>query len=162
MKVLGFTGTRNVVKGESWRMLHVRHEYFVDFDRFVTGACRGWDAYAGEWLLRMFPSKQHEVVVPFNRSQVNYWWEQDEIKALIESARHEYPETFRFMVYEMHKDSSYKDRNQEIVDTSTDLFYCADYPEQHGQSTRSGTWQTVRIARRVLGESHIRGIVLNA
>ena len=55
--------------------------------------------------------------------------------------------------------TTYKDRNEAIVNRVDELYYCADYPEEDRRSRRSGTWQTVRLAR---GRGiPVDGIILN-
>jgi len=44
--------------------------------------------------------------------------------------------------------SGYKRRNQRIVDLSNRLIAFPMYREDHAQSRRSGTWQTIRMGRR--------------
>lgn len=41
-----------------------------------------------------------------------------------------------------------KPRNQRVVDESTVVYGLPAYPEEDPRSERSGTWQTIRIARR--------------
>jgi hypothetical protein len=59
----------------------------------------------------------------------------------------------------MAEGTDYRDRNTEIVRRSNQLFYCADYPENHGKSRRSGTWMTKRIAEQT--GIPVNGIILN-
>jgi len=110
------------------------HIYLAQFDGFVSGACFGWDAIFGSTMTLTYPDKEHFVIVPADRSRVETWW---------------YAFDFdKVHVIEMPDGTDYKQRNQKIVDMSSALFYCADYPEEHGKSKRSGTWQTVRLARK--------------
>ena len=122
------------------------HLYLSEYDGFVSGGCRGWDAVFGETLALRYPDKQHVVIVPANRSQVDPWWEK-------------FDPGFVVVVY-MDEGTSYRQRNEEIVKHSTHLFYCANYPEDHPKSGRGcGTWMTVRIARAA-GMTPV-GIILN-
>lgn len=153
---VGFTGTRHCEKLQVERDLNLKFDWFVDARRFVTGACVGFDAYAGWWLMRAFPDEgvTHTILVPSNKSQVDYWWLRDSTRHFIVAAG------VNLEVIEMPEGSSYKDRNQEIVNLSDFLFYYAEYPEKHGRSLRSGTWQTVRMAtksRRITA-----GVTLNS
>ncbi len=43
----------------------------------------------------------------------------------------------------------YNERNRDIVNESDLLIACPAYPENDKRSQRSGTWQTVRIARNI-------------
>lgn len=119
--------------------------YLMEFDGFVSGGCRGWDAVFGETLALAFPDKVHVVVVPANKSQVDPWWTKFDA-GLVQ------------VVY-MDADTDYRSRNTEIVRRSSQLFYCADYQEDHGKSRRSGTWMTVRIARQAGMQP--TGIIIN-
>lgn len=137
MNLLGFTGTRSTAPAMVLLERYFECAEFLmyadAFDGFVTGGCKGFDAYIGKLMALKFPGKKHVVVVPANRSQVDPWWEK-------------FDHCF-ITVIEMPEGSTYKKRNQKIVELSGHLFYCADYPEAHGKSTRSGTWQTFRLAK---------------
>lgn len=132
MGTLGFTGTRSFTSAHLRQLEPLNLSYF---DTFITGACRGFDAVIGIRLTALYPTARHIVIVPDNRSQVDNWWEG-------------LPKGFGVEVVEMPKHSTYKDRNQEIVNRADSLFFCAKAPESAGVSQRSGTWQTVRMARR--------------
>lgn len=139
MKTLGTSGTRNVSAINEARLTEYvaddAREWFGSFDRFVSGACRGWDAFFGELMVRLFPQKEHLVIVPANQSQVDKWWER-------------YTHVDTITVIYMNPGTTYRDRNVAIVEESDYLFYCAEYVEAHALSRRSGTWQTVRIAKK--------------
>jgi hypothetical protein len=45
-----------------------------------------------------------------------------------------------------HEAKPYGERNQDIVDEADVLFGAPKFPEDHPQSKRSGTWQTIRKA----------------
>lgn len=149
MSTLGFSGTRHLTDGDvksltEYLMSQDMTTYLNQFDRFVTGACIGWDAFVGGFLYHRFPDKKHIVVVPADRSRVDYWYQK--FGSLVD-------------VYEMAPGTKYYDRNRMIVFTSDQLFYCAAAPESASESTRSGTWQTVRLARA--RGIHVDGIVLH-
>lgn len=148
MNLFGFTGTRNIGDPEPLRAYfgggHM-HVYLSKYDGFVTGGCNGFDAFIGEFLALRHPDKTHVVVVPANRSQVDAWWERFDPGKII--------------VIEMPDGTDYRARNGEICAQSSEIFYCAEYPENHPSSKRSGTWMTVRIASKAGMTVH--GIVLN-
>ena len=76
------------------------------------------------------------VVIPADRSQTDPWWE---------------PVIARggsVTLIEMPPDTSYADRNTEIVHQSDAIVGFPAYPENDQRSLRSGTWQTVRMAER--------------
>lgn len=153
MKTLGFTGTRNVTRNVAIDLL--MPWFITDFrryDHFVTGGCQGFDEYVGMGLAYAFPAKRHTVIVPSNRLQVAVWW--PDVKTYVEDLGGV------FEVIEMPQGTTYKDRNEAIVNRSDELFYLADYPEQDSNSRRSGTWQTVRLARKK--GVPVDGVVVNS
>lgn len=155
MRILGFTGTRQIAGHE--KALHKYLDradttaWFTAFDRYITGGCRGWDGFIGRYLARIYRDTPQTVVVPWNKSQVDAWWEDPEFAPLVDNGM--------ITVVYMEAGTDYRDRNAEIVRGSTELFYCADYPESDGRSKRSGTWMTKRIAEAA--HLPINGIILN-
>jgi hypothetical protein len=130
---IGVTGSRSPVKPQAERLMR-RWLGGVQAEAFVTGACKGVDAVAGRTLVSERPDAQHVVVVPANRSAVVQWWPSVEVVRGIE-------------VLEMPEDTDYKDRNEVLVELSDHLVAFVEHPEDDPRSTRSGTWQTVRLAR---------------
>jgi hypothetical protein len=106
-----------------------------DADRYVTGACRGGDAWTGAWLAYHRETAEHVIIVPANRSQVDPWW-----TAVPSGLR-------RVSIVEMPPGTSYKDRNQRLVDLADWVFGFPAFPEEDPRSARSGTWQAIRMAR---------------
>lgn len=105
--------------------------------RYVTGACEGGDAWIGAFLHRNRPDALHEVIVPADTSQVDWWWEQ--------------PENLGgpgITVTRMPWGTSYADRNQALADRADEVIGFPLFPEADPRSRRSGTWQTIRMARR--------------
>lgn len=135
VRVCGFTGTRfvNGHGGAIGRLLTGVGAY----DEYVTGACVGFDAVAGMAMAIRYPLALHRVLVPVDEDQVRRWWDDPPFKG-----------ASNIIVHKMPHGTDFKDRNQAIVDLSTELTYCAAFPEEHGKSLRSGTWQTIRMARR--------------
>ncbi len=101
---------------------------------YVTGACQGGDAFIGSWLYDRYPGTQHVVIVPADRSRVDPWW-------LLVSGP---PVT----VIEMPPGSTYAMRNAALVHRGDCLIAFPAWPEAKSGSARSGTWQTVRMARK--------------
>lgn len=137
---VGFTGTRSVPPE---RVAEV-HQFLdstvpTEATEFTTGACLGFDAIAARWLLTEHPGALHRLAVPANRKQVDTDLFHDFLTASI-------PGWTLIECCPSHTD--YRYRNEYIVTRSNLLVAVADYPEAHGKSTRSGTWQTVRIARK--------------
>ena len=129
---IGFTATRTMAPtGVS--ILRYQLIRLPVADRYVSGGARGGDAYIGWFLAGKYPKARHTVIVPADRSQVNPWWQICPVPV---------------EVIEMPEGTTYKDRNQAIVEKSGVLAGFPAHPEDHGQSRRSGTWQTIRIARK--------------
>jgi hypothetical protein len=149
MNLLGFTGTRdlgdNVNRLEDYFGGGRMHLFFEEFDGFVTGACMGFDAFIGRFLALKYPEKEHVCIVPADMSRVDPWWQEFDPGVIT--------------IIKMDDGTDYRDRNTEIVNRSTTLFYCAEYAEAHPKSRRSGTWMTVRIAQDA--DRPVHGIVLN-
>lgn len=151
MTSLGFTGTQRLDGFELALRTYLESAdmttYLRKFDTYVTGACIGWDAFVGRYLRTKFPPPiaQHIVIVPANESKIERWWEEFDLGSVD-------------VIY-MDKDTDYRARNEAIVKRSDQLFYCAEYPEDHHRSRRSGTWMTKRIAQK--HHIPIDGIVLN-
>lgn len=101
-------------------------------DRYVTGGCIGGDAFIGRWMHAYRPEAEHVVVVPADRSRVDPWWlDFDDVT-----------------VIEMPPGTTYRERNVRLVAEGGILFGFPAYPEDDPRSRRSGTWQTIRMARR--------------
>lgn len=125
---IGFTGTRNVRDVDLERIRAAVLALPPDAT-VVTGACIGVDAL----VARMAHGGRRHVhtIVPAGRSRVDPYWRQ-------------HCNTFE----EMPPGTDYRARNERIVELSDRLVAFPEYPEDHHRSHRSGTWMTVRIARR--------------
>lgn len=135
----GFTGTReeltNDEKGRIFYMLNVGVQQGATI---ITGGCVGVDAYVAQYAFqertagktgdRMW--KVH-TIMPADRKAADPNWR-------------EHCDTWE----EMPAGTTYKDRNQRIVDQSHALFAFPAHEEQHPDSRRSGSWQTVRMAQK--------------
>lgn len=135
MKTRGFTASRNLKGVNPRRMIWALQN--IEQSQFVYGGCIGGDAAVAIWLTNYGPPKsRHRVIVPANRTAVAEWWK--------------YPnaaEPFPLVEY-MPEGTTYKDRNQAIVNISDELIGFPEYPEDHPKSRRSGTWQTIRMGRK--------------
>lgn len=131
MTVYGFTASRNIA-GVPKRAVVPYLMCLSDGTEFVTGGANGGDTFIGLWLYYQFNYATHTVIVPSNRSQVCEWW----------------INCPSVNVIYMPDGTSYKDRNQAIVDRSNKLIGFPEYPEDDSRSLRSGTWQTIRLARK--------------
>jgi hypothetical protein len=155
MTALSFTGTRQFTYDDLLYHLMDEHsappglwEWIAGHNGFITGGCIGFDSLIGAALARWprFKNARHTVVLPANRSQVDSWYLNPDVRD-------------RVNVIEMPEGTSYRDRDVRLVELGDELFYAADKPEDHGASLRSGTWMTVRIARKL--NKPMRGIVLH-
>lgn len=102
--------------------------------RYVTGACTGGDAFIGRWLHANRPGAEHVVIVPADRSRVDYWWTEAEDPAVT--------------VIEMPPGTTHAARNARLVAEADAVFAFPAYPENDPRSLRSGTWQTIRMSRK--------------
>jgi len=137
--IVGFTATRNITDAFPPGFVHETLSRLVDADIYVTGGARGGDAVIGRWLYLNRPHAHHIVVVPFNRSQVDEWWL-------------EYPNADPSVwsdieIRYMEEGTTYKDRNQALVNMCTHVVGFPEYSEWDERSRRSGSWQTLRMAR---------------
>jgi hypothetical protein len=131
---VSFTAARDLDDGGRAVILNVLAG--VPFaDRYVTGGAIGGDAFTGRWLALNRPDAWHTVIVPADKSRVDPWWLTVPSSVLLE-------------VVPMPPGSTYADRNAEIVKQGTMLFGFPAYPEDDPRSVRSGSWQTIRMARR--------------
>ncbi len=131
--ILGFTGTRYRPTLPK-QVVVTAHLLLIgkQASGFVTGACTGIDAIIGFSAATEWPDRRHIVFVPADRRHVDRWWFD-----------------FDFVeVYEMPPGSTYRERNQRIVDTSQRIVGYPIGAEDHPAQRRSGTWQTIRMARR--------------
>jgi hypothetical protein len=129
---ISFTAARDLDEHGKGVILNVLCQIPVA-DRYVTGACVGGDAFIGRWLLENRPGAEHVVIVPGDRSRVDPWWQAAEGTAEL---------------IWMPRNGTYRDRNAELVRLATFVVGSPAYPEDDPRSARSGSWQTIRMARR--------------
>lgn len=143
---IGFTATRSFdVLAEriasDWLLARsrrfVKQEGLMRRPRFITGACRGGDAFIGKWLVNFWRDKaDHLVIVPANLKQVHPWWLY---------LPGEWQGWIQFIT--MPPGSSYEDRNRRIVDLATTEIDAFPRHLDRRLDPRSGTHQTIRLAR---------------
>lgn len=104
--------------------------------RYVTGGAIGGDAYIGRWLAARYLTAEHVIAVPARRDRVDPWWTLPAYKL------------HRITLIEMPPGTSYADRNLRIVTEGTAVFGFPAHEEADPRSQASGTWQTIRMARR--------------
>jgi hypothetical protein len=134
---VGFSGTRLSIRArpQADAIIDILKKVST-FRGFVTGACVGVDALVGESLIDEYPEKWHLVIVPADRSRIVAWWRQ-------------FPNHPTLRVHEMPPGTDYADRNFQIVAASSQLVAFPGFAEDDERSRRSGTWQTIRMARRI-------------
>jgi len=134
---VSFTAARDLDKGGEECILNVLITGVPLADRYVTGGCIGGDAFIGRWLALNRPDAQHVVIVPADRSRVDPWWLE------FDRAGHD----ARVELILMPPGTTYADRNAQLVMRGTMLYGFPAYPEDDPRSLRSGSWQTLRMAR---------------
>lgn len=132
VRTVSFTASRDLDPAGERVIACILARWIPPALRYVTGACEGGDAFTGRWLLDHRPAAGHVVIVPANRSRVDDWWAGDP----------------RVTVIEMPPGTAYRDRNAHIVAGTDVLVGFPAHPEDDPRSRRSGTWQTIRMARR--------------
>jgi hypothetical protein len=132
--VVGFTGTRFDPNRAQADFITSLLQTMGGASKFVTGACVGIDARVGRWLAREFPEIPQLVVVPSIWTQVSFWWK-----------RGDYPNV---EVVFLPSGSTYAARNARLVKGSTFFVGFPPASEAAMRHVRSGTWQTLRMARR--------------
>lgn len=135
MTSIGFTGSRSDATPEQCEWIHWELDYIKDTHSdellFHHGSCMGKDQAAHFIAL----SLGFIVVVhpPLDRSF--------EAHCVGQECRERLP---------------YKMRNQAIANICDILLAVPDFPEEHSLSTRSGTWMTIRMARKAVHKPEIK------
>lgn len=129
---IGFTATRTIDPDDALVILDIVQSLPADAT-LVVGACVGGDATIAR--AGILTERLVHAIVPSNRSQVDPDWR-------------DWCTSFTLM----SEGTDYCDRNTEIVKQSDRMIVVAQYPEDHPQSKRSGTWMTCRIAQRMGGK----------
>ena len=129
---ISFTGARELDRRGCGVILNVLAA-LPAAGRYVTGGCTGGDAFIGRHLAESRPEAQHAVIVPADKSRVDPWWLT--VEAGVE-------------LILMPGGSTYRHRNARLVAEGTFICGFPAYPESDPWSLRSGTWQTIRMARQ--------------
>jgi NADH:ubiquinone oxidoreductase subunit len=129
MTTVGFSGTRRLPT-TAYERVGAIVATLPEGTRVVQGACIGVDSYVA-WAAKRRGLHVH-AVVPADRSRVPPDWR-------------DWCDTFE----EMPAGTDYRSRNARIAGQIDRLIAIPDAAEDAPQSRRSGTWMTVRIARRI-------------
>lgn len=133
--MLAFSGSRD-------RMDESEQFFWLDFLQglggwkgFITGGCVGFDDFVGRTLVEIFPTHEHIVYVPADRTRVAAWWRDPTLAPFVE-------------VREMAPGTTFEDRNTAMVNHAAALVAKPKYGPKDARGRRSGTWMTVGIARK--------------
>lgn len=139
MTVYGFTAGRSIDHVAIRKIVMDLATLEPEPTHVVTGGAPGGDAVIAKLVAILYP-KAHQVFHLPKELGRSDW---PNIKAFMEAER---------ISFEAHFHDDYRKRNQAIVDEtaqqSGELIGYPIYPEQDGRSKRSGTWMTLRMARR--------------
>jgi hypothetical protein len=102
---------------------------------YITAGAVGFDSFAGRTLVVHHHEARHHVLVPSNQIAVDHWWLLPLFAAHVSVER-------------LPLGTTYRERNQALVDRVHLLHAFPEYAEADPRSYRSGTWMTVRMARR--------------
>lgn len=126
-ETVGFTGSRTLPQA-CYPVVERAVAALPDGTLVVTGGCIGVDDYVA-YLAHRYGFKVHGVI-PADRSRVPPGWR-------------DIYDTYE----QMPMGSTYRQRDERLVEISDRLIALPLLPEDAPQSRRSGTWMTVRIAR---------------
>jgi hypothetical protein len=128
-KHVSFTGTRDITPADYPAIRDMVYGLPAT-TIIVTGACIGVDAFVARAAKAM--SYRVHTVVPADRSRVDPEWR-------------DHCDTFE----EMPTGTTYRDRNVRLVELADDeVRAIVAHAEGDITSRRSGTWQTIRLARK--------------
>jgi hypothetical protein len=132
---VGITGSRDIdpifAQEKIEEVLYVYQQNFGRELQLITGACLGIDALVAQ-IACGFNIKVH-TVLPNNRTQIDRNWK-----------------VWCTSYEEMPKGTTYRARDEKIVVLSKEVigFPSCDEKQKDGTYTKSGTWMTLRIAKR--------------
>lgn len=129
---IGFTGTRSAPTSKQKRVLDVllmRLDRDFDITEVSHGDCKGSDKHFHDSIRALLPKTKINVFPP-QKSTHRAYCEGDVI----------------------HPEMEYLERNQKIVDNSDILIAM---PKESSEVLRSGTWATIRMAKKKGIEVHI-------
>lgn len=133
---VGFTGSRRVTPDQAhWLEVMIANIHIEDREYEIrTGACVGIDSIVAQAFAIHHPQVHNRIIVPADRSRVRPdFLEQMDLRG----AELEF----------MPPGTSYRDRNLRIVEGSDWVLGFPGHSEYDPRSQRSGTWQTIRMAK---------------
>lgn len=134
---LGITGTREVPEGSYHVILDRLYFYRVNFEDEITeitsGGAKGVDQFVADACLYLFPNAHHRLVLPknYDKEWVNRWYEQAKLMKIEREIN--------------FTELDPLSRNHVILNHTTQL---EAFPAQEHEIKRSGTWATIRYARK--------------
>lgn len=126
-ETIGFTGSRTV-RAQDVALIRKIIDILPLDATLITGGCLGVDAEVAHYGFKR--GNGVYVILPANRKLADPAWRQ-------------HATAFKIMP----RGSTYADRNAAIVLMAQKLVGLPLYPEADPRSRRSGTWQTIRMAR---------------
>jgi hypothetical protein len=105
----------------------------LDAEEITTGGAVGVDTYVLRKMTAWLPKAHHRVCLPEYGSD----WENEYLMLADEVVK--VPDTMNH---------PHRSRNAAILDHSDILLAFPLHDEKHGQSKRSGTWMTIRMAQK--------------
>ena len=125
---IAFTGSRNRLSDAQQFLIDLVITGLPAHVVYVTGACVGVDAYVAR-LAHIVGRRVHTVVPMVYTAQFldTHWMDHCDTS---------------------EEASTYRSRNTRMVELSDRLIAFPAYPENDSRSRRSGTWQTIRMARK--------------
>lgn len=132
MRTAAFTGIRNIVPEHERIMLRTIQQ--MKADHFVSGAAVGVDTFACRTAFAFHPDAVHTVVVPAapHNEDLVRWATEKGITVVRMPGVGSVPK-------------AYRERNEAMIDGAD---YLVAFPYSRDEVTRSGTWMTIRIARK--------------
>lgn len=130
---IGITATRALTKVGEQQITQALSKVVAQAETVIVGGAIGGDAFAARvaHTLRLWV----KVILPVDTKEIDPDW-----RDYCDEAEGSYP---------------YRERNTRIVEQCEVLYAFAAYLEADARSRRSGTWMTVRIARKLGREVHV-------
>jgi hypothetical protein len=130
---IGITGSRYVTPVHHPLIDEVLFKY-LGVEEWTTGGAVGVDTYVLRRMVPLQPDAMHRVLLPeYGPGWDNFYLEQYATEVIKVPNTMNHPE---------------RSRNVAIIERSDLMLAFPLHPEDHGQSKRSGTWMTIREARK--------------